>query len=40
MYDTHNLKLDGWNENINSIYKKVDMYVNNYVDYDDMLCTT
>ena len=25
----YNLTLDDWNQNINNIYKKVDMYVNN-----------
>ena len=28
----YNLTLDDWNQNINNIYKKVDMYVNNHVD--------
>ena len=28
----YNLTLDDWNQNINSIYKKVDMYVNNHAD--------
>ena len=28
----YNLRLDDWNQNINNIYKKVDMYVNNRAD--------
>ena len=28
----YNLTLDDWNQNINNIYKKVDMYVNNHAD--------
>ena len=28
----YNLTLDDWNQNIKNIYKKVDMYVNNYAD--------
>ena len=29
---TFNLTLDDWNQNINNIYNKVDMYVNNHAD--------
>ena len=28
----YNLRLDDWNQNINNIYKNVDMYVNNRAD--------
>ena len=28
----YNLTLDDWNQNINNIYKKVDMYLNNHAD--------
>ena len=28
----NNLTLDDWNQNINNIYKKVDMYVNTHAD--------
>ena len=28
----YNLTLDDWNQNINNIYKKIDMYVNNHAD--------
>ena len=28
----YNLTLDDWNQNINNIFKKVDMYVNNHAD--------
>ena len=28
----YNLTLDDWNQNINNIYKKVDMHVNNHAD--------
>ena len=28
----YNLTLDDWNQNINNIYEKVDMYVNNHAD--------
>ena len=28
----YNLTLDDWNQNINNIYKKVDMYVNKHAD--------
>ena len=31
----YNLTLDDWNQNINNIYKKVDMYVNNHADHAD-----
>ena len=28
----YNLTLDDWNQNVNNIYKKDDMYVNNHAD--------
>ena len=31
MYE-YNLTLDDWNQNINKIYKNVDMYVKNHAD--------